>query len=1247
MKKLELLSFPFKQNTLIEASAGTGKTYTISNLFLRLLLGHRCKARNVSEILVLTFTNAATAELKERILTVIRQAWRDFVRAKSQDPFIMQLIQELPDREHAARRLLIASQEMDLASVFTIHGFCQRVLTEYAFESGSAWQEELLLDDSDLLLVAVTDYWRRFVANMTPEEARWLLKQWSSPEVLAKTLRPVLYRDIGSEDPQHLLDNWQSLKGRYQQLLQDTKNWWRDNDISAVLENAGLKANVKIARKPFLNMMRNFASGQLHTPDLGKDGWLTLSPEKILKARKKTSDPIDESSFERFVELAELETALDSARRQYYFWHSLVFVREHLKRNKMQKAELSPDDLLSRVKSALVQSTTEDNKNTTLVSLIREKFPIAMVDEFQDTDQTQFDIFRTIYHPVAHDTSAAQQTLLIMIGDPKQAIYSFRGGDIYTYLQAREFVREDARYTLATNWRSQPSLVAAVNAFFAESKTGFMHSAMPFNKVEAGRTENHITHQQAALSAISCRVLPSIDNGKGEEPVKWNIASEQMAEQCAAAVAYYLSEVQVNKQAIRSSDVCILVRDRYEANIIQGALQSHGIDSVFLLKDTVFNSPVTYSLLLILIAIYECQSEAKIKAALLDEIFGFNHTGLQILNNDPLQWQETLKVFHQANDIWSRRGVMSAVEFVCRTFSVYEQIKSGFEKYQRTLTDLRHLCEILQLQSARIEGKTALISWYQQRVARPELLASDGLDDTQWRLDTDQNLVQICTIHGSKGLQYPFVFIPFVSRYKDSQSLFYHDDQQTLRFNVTKDETTTERQNNERIAEDIRLLYVALTRAQSHCWLGIWDNNIAGRKVASGFVNTAFGRLLDILDGDISDIDTAEVDIVNGSSKLSPNIAHQGIISRLEKRFAGQSVDIQLVDINEYPCQSGEKPKDRTTEKRLSHLSLSEPVTQSWQMTSYSAISKTRMAAEQEPIEELKAADETLNLPEDMNEMVVVESSPIFLTELPMRFRFARGASPGSYLHEVLEHCDFNQQASIEKFAVKYREKYSIPKEDVPEVSAWLSEVLHSPLTESPNQSGYSLADIQKSHQVAEMEFFLPLEQVNVTQFNRLVSEWLPDFDGQYQIAQLNGMLKGYLDLVYIKDAQLFVADYKSNFLGDNFQDYQQAMLKDAMMHHDYYLQALLYTLAMHRFLQNKLQHYQYDKHIGGAQYLFLRGMCPELPGNGILTVKPPEALILKLDGLFANTGDIGEALESAVQTHDLNQVAGGRPMHG
>lgn len=1193
MTPLNALTFPLSQNALIEASAGTGKTFTISNLYLRLVTGHQCEPLSVAQILILTFTNAATAELKERILARIQESLRDFTRGCSDDYFIKQLLLDITDHTSAAQRLRIAVQEMDMASVFTIHGFCQRMLTEHAFESGGEWQHAMLLDDAELIDTAVKDYWRKIVAHLAPKELHDFLGYWAVPDNLGKSLRPVIFRDIGNQSPTQLKQAWHKAESAYLLNIEEAQQWWRNNQVSQMLADADLKANVKLGKPAFQQLLTEFAMGAL--PDLGKEGWLTLAPEKVAKARKKSSANLPVEEFERFVVLDKLQQDAAKLQQQAYFWQALQFVRQHLARSKAARSQLAPDDLLQNLRAAL-----KGDAGKHLALAIQQQYPVTLIDEFQDTDEVQFAIFKAVYIDVdmtemGSSRRHSQNTSLILIGDPKQAIYSFRGGDIYTYLHAKQLVDSDSLFTLDTNWRSNPSLIEAVNQLFGNSDIGFMNDGMPFYPVKAGRVEKPVTKQGLPLTAMQFSILPSKPNAKGIfDPLKWADAAVTMSQACAADIAQYLQQVQVADQPVQAGDICILVRDRFEADLMQSALKPHQIDSVFLLKETVFKSRVAYSLLLLFKAVLDYKSEVTIKAALLDWVMCFSNAEFAALVHNTVRWQQVLTHFNHAWTLLNNKSVMTALDYLLLQFNVFARLANQYQESDRIITDIRHLGEILQKQSHRMEGHAALLKWFAQRVADPDRIKADNIEDIQWRLETDQNLVQITTIHASKGLQYPFVFVPFVSRFKANFHGFYHDEQHKLNYELAANEQLQAAIDVERLSEDIRLFYVAITRAIYHCWLGVWDNNIAGRKLQSGFGQTAFGQL----------ISTPEM-VENH---------HEAIAQRLRILMRGCATDIIMLH---QPSEAlvDTQPLVQPTETSMGFdvARLQDSIRQTWFLTSYSAISKQKVMPDSDlhAEESFKASDEVMVSENSADNHRLSQLIEIPLAPLEMRFAFARGAGPGSYLHEVLEEADFNDKNHLRAKSTELADKFSISKEDIPGVVDWLWEVLAAPIGQ------VSLRALSAEHRLPEMEFWLPLHQVDIGQFNHLVQTWIPGHTGEYRLQTLNGMLKGFLDLVYTFNGQFFVADYKSNYLGDHYNDYQHDALHHAMLHHDYYLQALLYSLALHRYLKLKVFDYSYEKYIGGAQYLFLRGMSVKFPGCGVLQVTPPESVILALDALF------------------------------
>ncbi|MDF2179814.1 exodeoxyribonuclease V subunit beta [Aliiglaciecola sp. CAU 1673] len=1158
MKSLDIGRFPLNGQALIEASAGTGKTFTIVRLYLRLLLGHGCAPLTVDRILVVTFTNAATAELKSRIRELIQQAAMDFYLGASQDPLIQTLIDELPDRTEACQRLFLALRQMDEASVFTIHGFSQRMLTQHAFESGAAYQQSLILDESAFLQQAVNDYWRRHVQTQSATLLQLTLAQWAEPGALLRHIRGLLNRDAKSpplkKAPHDLLQD-------YQLAVTQLKRWWLDENIADTLNNAALRGNTLLGKGELVAAMQAFCqSGDLTFSFAEKHGWDAFFPEKIEKARTKKSPQMAHLDFARFEQVLALQQSLEQGLLLHHSHESLIKVKAALGKAKGLHHELSPDDLLVNLSRALGGEHGE-----ALISAIRQQYPAAMIDEFQDTDPIQFDIFGRIYAPAGNEC-------LIMIGDPKQAIYAFRGADIFTYIKAKRQVPEAQRFTLDKNWRSQPTMVKAVNSLFKQSVRGFLFNQdIPFSAVEPGRKPEPLMVDGKPLVGLAFHHL------QGEGPQPFSQVQSLLARHCAMQIAALVKagaqgQARLKDRALVPGDCAVLVRDRNEAALIKEALAELNIASVFLVRRSVFDTEIAADLLLLLQALHSPADEQAVKAAMLSAMVGLSGEDFDTWLKDDNRWQQLLWQFAQWHRIWQTQGIAAALYQVSTSLNLFESVLgsgsgsgSGGDGLRR-VTDLRHLIELLQQQGAELEGESQLLRWYQQQVQAPD----PNHEGQQLRLETDAQLVQIITMHACKGLEYPLVFVPFATRVNEQLDPIYHDEQHQLWVDFLAGEQALKKARQERLAEDIRLFYVALTRSVHYCSLGVWDP--AARYGKGSLLGlSALGSLL-TKEGD---------EIIPLAERLQalaqePGITYLPIVA---------SAPVPLAPV-----------ADSET-VQLTNARLSRSVRQSWRLTSYSAIS---LAQDHLPA---PGQDEgrDIELP--------VDTPQVRLD----RFGFIRGAKAGTFLHGVLEQ--WVEEGKAGDFALLVAEqgqKYGIDESWWPVVSLWLEEVVQTPLFDSR-----ALTLSQLGRTKVELEFHLPLARVSAGAFNRLVEKHLPGYGARYDFDNLNGMLKGFIDLVFEADGKVYVADYKSNHLGNNFSDYQQAALEQAMVAHDYRLQAILYCLALHRFLSVRRADYDYDKDMGGACYWFIRGMHPAHPGCGILTIRPPKALILALDALF------------------------------
>jgi exodeoxyribonuclease V beta subunit len=1209
MKPLNTLTFPLSGPSLIEASAGTGKTYTIVNLFLRLLLGHRCSALGIEQILLVTFTQAATAELKTRIGDKLRQSYLDFYAGHSGDPFVQQLIEELNDNQLACQRLDLASKQLDEAAIFTIHGFCQRMLSQHAFESGAMYEQQFILDESQWLKLAVEDYWRKHIVSLEPNLLSLFLAQWANPEDLLKDIRPLLSRQAQPLQVYSVPQCEASLE-HYQQLVNRTKHWWLENNVTSQLAGANLKGNMTVGKAYVLEAMQAFCHNNELYPDFHADGWGVFLPEKIVSAQKKTgSADLSHLDFSQFEALQASQVECQNILRLAFSQQALQEVRRNLVANKQRLQLLAPDDLLSSLQKALGAGyEIEQNKVTakqaqTLAKSIQQAYPAVLIDEFQDTDPVQFSVFSEIYRPCY----LAQPACWIMIGDPKQAIYAFRGADIFTYIEAKQLVPPEQQFTLDTNWRSSKQLVDAVNGLFSQSQKGFLFEQnIPFYPVQAAKKGQGLKVCGESAVSLSFEHLQSPDGGN----IAWNVAQGLIARHVSANISHLLIQAQqgqatINDRALLAGDICVLVRDRMEADLIKQALAQLNVASVFLVRKSVFATQTAADLYLLLKAMANPGEERLLKLALMSELFAFNAQQLDAMFDDELAWQQLLECNQQWHKDWQYKGLMLALNKVCNHFDLYSRLAKHYHDGLRRLTDLRHVSDLLQQQSAVLKGEVQLLHWFQEMLKDPD----DNHEGQQLRLETEANLVKIITQHSAKGLEFPIVFIPFASRAKSvkkANKAIFHDDKQNLRVDLLAQDESLTLEDTERLAEDIRLLYVALTRAVYFCSVGIWNCALGASKKHSALLTTALGNILFKHDSSPDD-QLIKSTIKQLAQEL--DIAYKGF-SQVE---TAQRLPLHTSN-SQHSAWQGAK--------------LDKPIERIWQLTSYSAISSAQQHLEQV----LPGMDEGPTPQLSGQDQEEVES-----TELSA-FSFERGAKAGSFLHAVLEEIDFQNCESLPQVIEQKGSWYGIDRDNFVMLKTWLWDVLNSKFCKDDKaaNSQLCLSALSKSQLKVEMEFHMPLQKVRVVSFNKLINQFNPQHGRHYQFSELNGMLKGYIDLMFEFNGKYYVADYKSNHLGNNLQSYQLASLEEAMIEHDYHLQAILYTLALHRWLKQKLTNYDYDQHIGGAYYLFLRGMSSVLPGSGVYFYQPAKSLIMALDELFSGlTNEI--ELDSTAQKGQLN----------
>lgn len=1167
---LQPLTFPLHGMRLIEASAGTGKTYTITALYLRLLLGHGedgpVQPLGPDQILVVTFTEAATEELRDRIRVRIAEARQAFMLALNghliKEPLLKALTDAVADKDSAVKLLEQAAQQMDEAAIFTIHGFCQRMLKRHAFESGALFETELTQDSQRLLNQAVMDFWRAEIYRMQAGIASAVLHLWKTPADLSKDLSGFwsspelrLQPDLSDQDLGKLFEQFQSLLTRFKSLWLS-----EETDLEALIRDSGVnKSSYKKNLLPnWLAKIGEFAESDRAVLDNDLLKVLERFQQSRLYEKSPKGNPPEHELFRLIEELLEAQVPV----REIMLARAYRDVRARFDKHKQQHNLLTFDDLLINLDRALGKDSSG-----LLAGAIRSQFPLALIDEFQDTDPMQYRIFSRIY---GGDMATAEyRPGLVMIGDPKQAIYAFRGADIFTYIHARRQV--EAPYTLDTNWRSTNRMVESVNRLFESANAPFIYEQdIQFQAVKAGGKSDKKPLR------VGGKEIPAMTfwHEEDEEPINRNTYLARFARATAVEIERLLNgDTTVGDRNLAAGDIAVLVRDRYEADAIRQALAEFQRPCVYLSnRESVFSTQEALDLLLLLQAVQEPQNERFVRAALATAILQLDVEALDRLNHDEKAWEAAVAEFTEYQQCWLRLGVLPMLHRLLQRRKLSEVILSRADG-ERRLTDLLHLGELLQTASTEVEGTAGLLRWYAEKLNSP----NGSAEDQQLRLESDRNLVTLVTIHKSKGLEYPVVFLPFPCAMRDSKQSLYHDENGETVMDLQASDEAVAKADEERLAEDLRLLYVALTRSVYACYMGVADVKVGQKK--EQLQRTALGYLL-LQEG------RALADAMARLPELSSAIAV------IEPPQTVPQIDL-----------FAEAPE---AQPELEVRQFKGRIDRNWRMTSYSALSSHGGG---HPLPELPGLD----LEVAGEEVAVAEPEQSI-------FSFPKGARAGTFLHAVFEDLDFPTAGGAE-LTDYLQERLSLEGYDC-EWAAVLETLVADVLDSDLGVDGARLRDLSTENKLVEMEFMLPIKGLDCSALNQLIRGYDPlsAQAGFLKFDQVTGMLKGFIDLVFRHNDRYYVLDYKSNFLGNSHDAYTQQAMAEAMIDHRYDLQYQLYTLALHRLLQSRIPDYDYEQHMGGVFYLFLRGMGQG--DNGIFHVRPDAEFIEQLDQQFAQGGD-------------------------
>lgn len=1139
---------PLDGKNLVEASAGTGKTYSIGILVLRMILE---KHVPIQKILLVTFTKNAVAELEERIRLFVRLVHEHLTADKGLDASLKNVIANAEamgiSREEAKQRIKDAQLFLDELSIMTIHGFCQQSLANQSFETGQLFGGEVISSLDDIYMRSIRDFWRKQINTLPFVYYSYLIDHKYSMEVILETIKS-------------------HSSGKYYFFYDKTKTYRVNETLFTDWEKRIADAKATVVAKEqecqaLINQRRNEIETILEADANGKKSLLPLLDrpdelmDKLIEKSTSNKPPQYISLLEPFRinqladERKELQVAANVVESSIIYDLNCCAIQTILPKvnDHLAKAGiLSYDELITNLHTAIMGPNQER-----ITHHLREQYDAVFVDEFQDTDKLQYEIFKTAF---------GRDTNVFYVGDPKQSIYAFRQADIFTYFKARNEV--DRLYTMNTNYRSTPNLIEAMNLFFLPKPD--------FDTFHFGQGD--------AIKYIP--VKASVDNsigallydGKPVTPLQ--IKKEEKKEKVRAEAAGIILKLLTDKnykiskggieRDIRPGDIGVLVRNNDAGQAMKELLNKKKIPAVILSKEKIMESNEAQELLLILKAMFDPDIR-NIQAAIL-----CSFTPLKTEEVIALSTEELTEAFRKYKIFWETRGVNVALSSFISDFGVRKYLsKPDTENGLRIISNLTQLTELLFKTEYHQRLKQAeLIEWL-QRATELELVEED---EKEIRLENDADSVTISTIHAAKGLEYPIVIAPQLdltpTLKRERSSAIYIDENPSPPIpasfagkyisipNSALDAYSQLRQSAETQSEqeNRRLLYVAITRAVYGCFIF---------KATHGSYNNS-GLTL--------------------------------ILNTIEAQQLPDSLILIHDDKTSFVTDQKFTPGKAATPRpaRLTNTPLEIPDAD-WRAMSYSG----------------------LTMKSSIAPAVLAPTEPtrpdydLFIFE-----GLRKGPVTGTMVHEIFEKIDFTNHEKHEDIINNIVQRYTVNDLELYQKSlpVLVQQVLSANIT--TKDSFFSLNQIVREKRLEELEFDFPVKDFSPDTLIDLGNRMGKDLQLRGN-NPLSGMMNGFIDLFFEHEGKYYVLDWKTNFLGNKVEHYTGESLEQAMDGWNYHLQYLIYTLAVKKYLTQRLGRFDYDT-FGGVLYCFVRGMRAGA-SSGVYFFRPEEGDLEELEKIISS----------------------------
>ena len=1172
---LDWQTMPLQGRVLIEASAGTGKTHNIGLVWLRLLLE---RGLGVQQILVTTFTEAAAQELRERLRRRLVEVEHWFLTGKlvgrSDDKKLLAYLQQRANdqqtRTMALRRIQLARADFDRAPIATIHSLCMRIQRDFPLDTGASFQIGTATDERTLLRECLEDFWRqRFLGPGVDER--------EAAAVLAGGIEPLLrdIEDLFGGNPRLIAPDGLA---EIERLVLELRTPQSIKELGRLVADDSLYARKKSALQARL---REIGTALMFNGDLAVflkgDKGACFDADGIGNQWSAAGAKVLAEHW-LIVLLRELRGLLphaDRLARGSVVTAAHAFCREQIPLRARRRDAQTFSMLIDEVHERIVGDGGK------LAKRLAEAFPAALVDEFQDTDTRQFEIFDRIFRHSAEVTRG----LMVMIGDPKQAIFGFRGGDIAAYLRASTVVEE--RFALLDNHRSSRTLVAALNALYGKDGGGFGDTGIHFRPVSAAGEADAKPYTVAGEP-----VTTAVHIHHFSEPLPTGDMERRALEDCANRIAELLNDAtrSIGGKRVGPGDIAVLVPKNAQIGQLRELFATRQIPCVGSGRDSVLQSDTARDLRAILFALLNAEDDRAVRGALTTNLLGATYADLLAWQHDLAGFERQLEQFANWRDLARARGVPALIDALVELHGAQWLARANGE---RIVTDLRHLGELLADVAGERHGLEGLYAWLGEMADDGGSIDLRTSDARQPRIESDAQRVQLMTMHNAKGLEFPIVFLPMAWRsfgLPNPRVVKFHDvqgrecaDPGSMQF---ADHRT--RHFLEDLEERQRLQYVALTRA-AHALHVYWAERSPGRVDDPARQTVPLDLLLHAAQRALG--------VEPGAASLHtldslPGVAVVGAYEDAPQKY-------RAAELADSP--------------RAARVPLPQLRPFRW-LHSFSSLTRKVQALEHETI----AADE-IEASQGPEAITTDDDQPDDARLLALQFQ--RGPRFGDAVHKILENAAAGSVWPAQRDLLVRTLQAAGARAGNADDAGALEAVgrLVDRVRDCDLGDRLRLGKLDAAARVAEFEFQFPLRRVSVPQLRAVCAahghaDVVP---AQLAFNALDGMLTGFIDLVFAHGGRYHVLDYKTNWLGARLADYQGAALNDAMRAHHYELQALLYTVAVHRYLGGRLDGYTPEQHLGDSWYLFLRALGLG-PGLGVWRRRWPIGLIRALDDAFA-----------------------------